>query len=205
MTVGAGGAIKQVVVRDNLDPYNWDVNEAIMFNVQLIDATSFKHTLGIDAPKTPITAATYAEHGYPFFKLYKQASGIYGEFDLKSVGLLDKKASKNIATHKTETALKFPTISLAGNGSQIFDDNAGVAQNENKEIADSEEASDYGDDDTSDADDSEVGDEESSEDEENSEPLGYTTNVSTPLVKLNVVDKMRVFLPIRLREEQAKV
>jgi hypothetical protein len=109
MSLGAGGFIKQVIHRDEWSYDYWDRDKTILFNLQLLDATFFKHILGIDPPETPITAITYAEHGYPFYKLYEQPSGIFRDFHLKSVGALDKEFGSNFTDHQEEQSLAFPS------------------------------------------------------------------------------------------------
>jgi hypothetical protein len=109
MSLGAGGFIEQVIHRDEWSYDCWDRDKTILFNLQLLDATCFKHIVGIDPPDTPITAVTYAEHGYPFYKLYEQPSGIFRDFHLKSVGALDKKLGSNFTDHQEEQNLAFPS------------------------------------------------------------------------------------------------
>jgi len=115
MSVGAGGTIKQVIHADTNKPELWDQEKMILFNLQLLDATCFKQTFSIEPPKTPISAKVYAKHGYPFFKLYEQPSGIFGQFDLKTVGDLDKQNGEKIVAHRDEHDLQFPTVSIGWN------------------------------------------------------------------------------------------
>ncbi|PVH76463.1 hypothetical protein DL98DRAFT_657413 [Cadophora sp. DSE1049] len=68
LAIAPGGFIQQTIVRDVYEPQLWDIENSVMLNLQLIDATSFP-ALGLPVPVTPITAETYATHGYPFFKM----------------------------------------------------------------------------------------------------------------------------------------
>lgn len=49
---------------------------------------------GLAPPPTPITAQTYAKHGYPYFHTYDEGlSGVYSDFGpLQSVNEIDQKA-----------------------------------------------------------------------------------------------------------------
>ena len=112
MTVAAGGSIDQVILRDTFAPGFWDIESVSMFNLQLFDARLFEHALGIKAPGTPIDATTYADHGYPFFKLYEEPSGISGNFPVQSVSELDKLNGTNQSTHLKESTLDFPVVNI---------------------------------------------------------------------------------------------
>jgi hypothetical protein len=79
IAVGGGGFINQVIHSDKCNPKSWDADKRNLLPLRLFDATSFIDIFGIDPPETSITAQTYAEHGYPFFKLHEQLSGIYGD------------------------------------------------------------------------------------------------------------------------------
>lgn len=123
MSIGAGGTINQVILADPYSPYSWDTEKTILFNVQLLDANCFKAVLGIDPPQTPITAATYAELGLPFYALYEGASGVYGKTDLlKTVGDLDHEVGINNTLHKAESGLEFPQVIIGDD--EVSDDGA---------------------------------------------------------------------------------
>lgn len=55
MAVAPGGFITQTIVRDPIPADKWDAENIVMFNVQLVNATSFEKLLGLKAPNTPIT------------------------------------------------------------------------------------------------------------------------------------------------------
>jgi hypothetical protein len=119
LTLAAGGTINQVINTDEGNPKSWDADKTILFNLQLLDATLFKQILGIDPPETPVTATTYAQHGYPFFKLYEQPSGVYGDFGLKSMGNFDKEIDINSSIHEEEENLVFASVGLVRNGTSV--------------------------------------------------------------------------------------
>jgi hypothetical protein len=112
LAVAASGHIEQIIVPDIYKPEQWDTENVVMFNMQLFDATTFENVLGIKAPPTPIDAKTYARHGYPFFDLYQEPSGIEGEFPVQSVGDLDKAKGTNLETHEAEKDLAFPVANI---------------------------------------------------------------------------------------------
>ncbi|TVY84932.1 hypothetical protein LSUE1_G002974 [Lachnellula suecica] len=86
-----GGMIQQTIVKDLLPAWNWDKDNTNMFNVQLLNASSFEQLLGFKPPRTPVTSAVYKRFGYPFFKLYEEPSGIKGKFKaIKSVGEIER-------------------------------------------------------------------------------------------------------------------
>ena len=52
------------------------------FNVQILNSARFQEATGFKPPKIPITANTYAKHGYPCFSIFDgKASDIKGHFD----------------------------------------------------------------------------------------------------------------------------
>ncbi|GAB7330087.1 hypothetical protein MBLNU13_g01764t1 [Cladosporium sp. NU13] len=100
MGIAAGGLIKQSILEDTNDPTIWDTNNATIFNVQILNSASFEAVNGEAPPETPVTAKTYAEHGYPYYDIYdEKPSGIKGDFtrvqsvaekDLQGVPTLEK-------------------------------------------------------------------------------------------------------------------
>lgn len=115
MAVAAGGSIKQVILRDEYDHKTWKTDKMVMFNLQLLNASTFEF-LGIPVPLTPITASTYAIYGYPFFDLDEKPSGIAGDFPLNTVGAMDKAENKNEEIHAAEKELTFPVVKIGGQG-----------------------------------------------------------------------------------------
>ncbi|KAF8852869.1 ubiquitin-domain-containing protein [Acephala macrosclerotiorum] len=100
MAIAPGGLIHQTI--DN----------TIFFNVQLLYPSTFEQLLGFPAPPTPITPEVYQKHGYPFFKLYEEKSGISGDFNgIKSVGQMRKGKGKG-----DEAGLPFRTVEIKRSG-----------------------------------------------------------------------------------------
>jgi hypothetical protein len=91
MGIGAGGIIRQYICKDDNDPNIWDSDSGTIFNVQVLNSADFKSVTGEDPPETPITAKTYAEHGFPYYAIYdEKPSGIKGDFSgVKSVAEKD--------------------------------------------------------------------------------------------------------------------
>lgn len=100
MGIAAGGLIKQTIVKDKNDPTMWETDNSTIFNVQILNSTAFEAVTGRAPPKTPVTAKTYAEHGYSYYDIYdEKPSGIKGDFsgvqsvaekDLQGVPTLEK-------------------------------------------------------------------------------------------------------------------
>ena len=62
-----------------------------IFNVQILNSAFFRKATGNDPPSTPVTAAKYADYGYPYYSIFDEMpSGVKGDFaGIKSVNMLD--------------------------------------------------------------------------------------------------------------------
>ena len=91
MSLGAGGSIKQIIIKDETHYKHWDVDSAKTFHLQVVNTAHFEELTGIIAPDTPITIEQYASRGLPFFDIYNERPNqIYGNFGgLKTVAELD--------------------------------------------------------------------------------------------------------------------
>ena len=91
MSIGAGGFIKQSILRDPHASTAWDSDNTVMFNIQLLSADVFQHVTGMEQTPSPVTAEVYAASGLLFFEIQdEEKSGVEGLFsDVKSVGQLD--------------------------------------------------------------------------------------------------------------------
>jgi len=92
MSFAAGGSIKQNIDKDTNNPRIWNCDRAKIFNVQVLNSVHFEELTCMAAPATPISIATYAESGQPFFDVYNEApsSGLHGAFEqVKTVAQLD--------------------------------------------------------------------------------------------------------------------
>ncbi|QSZ31442.1 hypothetical protein DSL72_001007 [Monilinia vaccinii-corymbosi] len=88
MAIAAGGLIKQTIIKDFVPSADWDQDNTLMLNIQMLNADVFQRVVGINAPPTPISADTYARYGYPFYKIYEERSGVQGDFPVQSVARL---------------------------------------------------------------------------------------------------------------------
>jgi hypothetical protein len=68
----------------------WQPARTTVFNAQILNSATYLSVTGSHPPNKPMSAALYARHGYPFFEMYEEPSGIHGDFGLvKSVAQLD--------------------------------------------------------------------------------------------------------------------
>lgn len=97
MNIAAGGLITQSIVRLPRGDYKKTV--PITFNVQVLDSASFKHVTGKKPPRSPVSAKTYADAGYPFFAMYEESTTIAGDFQgLKSIAQIDEVNEESMPT-----------------------------------------------------------------------------------------------------------
>jgi hypothetical protein len=95
MGIAAGGLIKQTIKKDRNDPTIWETDKGTIFNIQILNSAAFTAVTGEAPPKTPISAETYAAHGYPYYDIYdEKTSGIEGDFSgVQSVAEKDLQGS----------------------------------------------------------------------------------------------------------------
>lgn len=124
--VAAGGYIKQCIRRDTNQASIWEREKTICFNIQILNSTAFRGVTGLEPPKTPISAATYASYGLPFFEIYNEESGIKGNLeDVKSVKAIDKMKAKGGSKqaygtdHEDDLTYKNPIVMLNPNGAKL--------------------------------------------------------------------------------------
>lgn len=105
MNIASGGLIRQNIVEQPKGEYK--KTSTVTFNVQILNSTSFKRVTGQDPPKSPISAATYAKAGHPFFSLDEGPATISGNFsDLQSLAQLKGRHERNVGgipIHDVET------------------------------------------------------------------------------------------------------
>ena len=78
LTVGAGGTIKQEIAEDHHNPRIWDIANAKLLSIQIVNSASFEQITGMLAPPTPIDARTYAKQKLPFYELYNETPSTVG-------------------------------------------------------------------------------------------------------------------------------
>lgn len=118
MAVAAGGKINQTIRPDTLPRGFWDADYTTAFNVQILDATSYRCVTGEYAPESPINEATYADKGLPFFAYYNELpTGIRGNFqEIRSVNELDRSGKQDKekirSAQEVNDVLDHPTVLL---------------------------------------------------------------------------------------------
>ena len=89
----AGGRISQQVNRDQWPHFAYDDAIPTRLHVTVINASHFTAMIGLPAPPTPISTATYIQHGSPWFTFYDEqvpaAKINYGLANVQSVATLD--------------------------------------------------------------------------------------------------------------------
>ena len=82
--VGVGGINHE---KHKPDPYgfeSWESVPAVTFQVHLLNSEQFRAVTGEEPPPTPISAATYNQHKFPWFELLDEQAGDVGAQDLLS-------------------------------------------------------------------------------------------------------------------------
>ncbi|KAH6682475.1 hypothetical protein B0J14DRAFT_468361 [Halenospora varia] len=112
MAVAVGGFVNQTIIKDPILTKDWDKDNTIMFNIQLLNAGFFEHLLGIPPPSTSHSGDYYSDLRLPFFEHYEEPSGINGEFwAVKSVGQIElAKGRKRLRDGDKD--LVFPVVGL---------------------------------------------------------------------------------------------
>jgi hypothetical protein len=119
MSIAAGGRIKQVVKKDK-SPNRWIGTHTTVFNVQILNSAVYQSVTGIPAPSCPISMDTYKQHGFPFFNIPEESTGISGGFGtLKSISEIDgvkedevEPAVVQILEKRDYTGKQYPRIVL---------------------------------------------------------------------------------------------
>jgi hypothetical protein len=73
MGLEAGGRIKQKIYSDPYGIDVWDQQNHETVFVYLLNSEQYQTICGFEPPNTPISAATYAESGLPWFDLYDES------------------------------------------------------------------------------------------------------------------------------------
>jgi hypothetical protein len=75
MGIAAGGRMEQSIYPDPHGADIWDNARTGRVYVHIVNSMLYEQITGRKAPDTPVTARTYAEHGYPWFDLYDEHLG----------------------------------------------------------------------------------------------------------------------------------
>jgi hypothetical protein len=72
MGLAAGGRMEQKVYPDPHGVDTWDPESRVEVVVHVVDSLTYREITGEEPPPTPVTARTYAEYGFPWFRLYDE-------------------------------------------------------------------------------------------------------------------------------------
>jgi len=72
MGLGAGGRMRQKIYPDDYGRGTWDAANYGRVYVHIVNSMTYREITGEEAPPTPVSAKTYAEHGLPWFGLYDE-------------------------------------------------------------------------------------------------------------------------------------
>ncbi|HEY7065228.1 MAG TPA: hypothetical protein VII06_27375 [Chloroflexota bacterium] len=96
--LAAGGRIQQKIYPDRYGVDTWDPAACTSLFVHLVNSEQYEALTGEPPPPSPISAATYTEHGLPWFVLYDEDRGaLPGSPTLakvKSIGEQDAEAGR---------------------------------------------------------------------------------------------------------------
>ncbi len=91
MGLDAGGRIKQKIYSDPYGIVVWDQQNHETVSVYLLNSEQYRAICDLEPPTTPVSAATYAEFGLPWFDLYDES-------------MADIPAPRNLSELKTRPA-----------------------------------------------------------------------------------------------------
>jgi Virulence factor Evf len=75
MGLGAGGKMQQKIYPDEYGIETWDLKNYSSIFVYIVNSEQYQQITGFEPPSTPITAQTYTQHNFPWFKLYDEEKG----------------------------------------------------------------------------------------------------------------------------------
>lgn len=75
MGLAAGGRMQQAIYPDPYGADIWDTKRAGRVYVHIVNSELWQQITGEPAPPSPVTAATYAQHGMPWYDLYDEHLG----------------------------------------------------------------------------------------------------------------------------------
>lgn len=94
MGLGAGGKMTQAIYPDPHGVGTWDERNTGEVIIHIVNSEQYRAITGIAPPPTPVDAAEYTSHGYPWYKLYDEEKGDIAASDtlqkVRSVQELDR-------------------------------------------------------------------------------------------------------------------
>lgn len=108
--IAAGGRMEQAIYPDPHGPDTWDNTKTGRVFVHIVNSMLYEQITGRKAPQTPVTARTYAEHGYPWYDLYDEHLGDVAPSDalagVESVKEMD--AGKGFTPQQDDASVHVP-------------------------------------------------------------------------------------------------
>ncbi len=93
MGLGAGGTMTQKIYPDPHGIEVWDTGNTGRVFVHIVNSMMWREITGEEPPSTPVTASSYTQAGYPWYKLYDEDKGDVAPSQvlsqIKSVAQLD--------------------------------------------------------------------------------------------------------------------
>jgi hypothetical protein len=110
MGLGAGGKMKQKIYPDTHGIDTWDTENYGRAFVRIVNSMLYREITGENPPATPITAKTYAQHGFPWFDLYdEQMEDIAAPDELKGVkSIKEMDKEKGFAPQQDDESVEVP-------------------------------------------------------------------------------------------------
>ncbi|MEJ7783755.1 MAG: hypothetical protein WKF96_03055 [Solirubrobacteraceae bacterium] len=110
MGLGAGGQMEQEIYPDEYGVDTWDQQRSGRVFVHIADSMTWREITGDEPPPTPVSAASYAEHGLPWFSRYDERRGDLARSDelgrVKSVKQMD--LSKGFGDQQDDRPVEIP-------------------------------------------------------------------------------------------------
>jgi hypothetical protein len=95
MGLGMGGQMEQKIYPDPYGIDVWDQGKVGRLFVHIVNSEMYEQITGKRPPASPISAATYTQHGYPWFKLYDEGLGDVAASEtlqgVQTIGGMDQK------------------------------------------------------------------------------------------------------------------
>lgn len=75
MGLAGGGTVRQKIYPDPYGADSWDADNSGRAVIHILNSAEFQAVTGRKAPSTPVSAQTYIERGFPWFKIYDEEEG----------------------------------------------------------------------------------------------------------------------------------
>ena len=116
MGLGTGGKITQKIYPDPHGIETWDEDHYGRVFVHIVNSMMWREITGEAPPETPVTAKSYTNAGYPWFKLYDEEAKDVGPSpvlaNVKSVAQMD--ASHGFVGVDDDSSVEVPEAQVKG-------------------------------------------------------------------------------------------